>query len=450
MAQPPYSEQAEQATLGAMLLDEEARDTAIEILKPEDFYMFRHQTIFKAIVALHIQGKPVDIVILHEELRKSDTLKKVGGIEYITFLPDMVPSSSAVSEYAQEVKSKAVRRNAIGVLQKQLVNAQADDKPIEDVLAETERDIAAVVDGTVKTDFLQIDDLVDQRVDDIFSRGESNGVTGLPMGINRVDIATSGMQPGQSIILAARPSMGKSSLARQIAKDTAKTGLPVALFSLEDAKERCIDQILISEAMIDSFRVRTGRLSQNERQRISDARARLMGIPLYIDDTPGLTIQELRSRCRRMNRKVGLALVVVDYLQLMSGSKSGGQREQEVAEISRGLKLLAKELYIPVLALSQLNRSVEATSDKKPTLSHLRESGALEQDADIVMFIYREEYYFPNTDKKGIAEIIIAKQKMGPVGNFECSFRKEQMRFADLTSDQLGREVPPENLPKEW
>jgi len=431
---PPQDIDAEQAVLGALLLDPEAVHHVPSTLRPDDFYHQGHRLIFEAALNLAEQGQPVDLVTVTGRLREQGTLEKAGGAAYIASLLDIVPTAANIEHYSRMVEEKSLLRTLIMVATRIAEMGYEGGKDAARLLEQAERMIleigarrAAGGFASLREILLSVWSFVEQAY------ASKGGISGLPTGFIDLDRLCCGLQPADLIILAARPSMGKTSLALSIAHQVAvKQRLPVAVFSLEMSKEQLVQRLLCAEARVDQYRVRTGNLREEDWERLSDAMANLSEIPLYIDDSAAGSVRDMRAKARRLQAEHGLALVVIDYIQLMQSGTRAENRQQEISQISRGLKSLAKELNVPVLALSQLSRAVEARQDKRPQMSDLRESGALEQDADIVMFIYRDEYYNPESDKRGIAEIIVAKQRNGPVGTVELGFLKEFTRFVNL------------------
>ncbi|AEF95536.1 replicative DNA helicase [Desulfotomaculum nigrificans CO-1-SRB] len=431
---PPQNIDAEQSVLGAMLLEREAIFKVMEFLKPDDFYKESHRIIYEAILELAESGSPVDLITVTDLLRDKGDLEKVGGITYVATLANLVPTAANAEYYARIVEEKALTRALISVSTRIASRGYEGVESPEELLDEAERSILELSQRRSTTTFTPIKDiLVDtfENLEQVYNnRGKINGV---PTGFIELDHMTNGFQKGDLIILAARPSMGKTALAILIGQYAAlKHKIPVAIFSLEMSKEQLVQRMLCSEAMVDAHKVRTGNLSDEDWSKLSEAARHLSRAPIYLDDTGAATVREMRSKARRLKAEKGLGLIIIDYLQLMSGGKRIENRQQEIADISRKLKGLAKELGVPVLALSQLSRAVESRTDKRPMMSDLRESGSIEQDADLIMFIYRDEYYNPDSEKKGIAEIIIAKQRNGPVGTVELGFFREFTKFVNL------------------
>lgn len=431
---PPHSNEAEESVLGAILLDNQVINDALTIVQPGDFYRSAHQYIFEAMESLDRENKPIDIITLGEKIRSMGVIEECGGIEYLGRLSTIVPSASNISFYAKLVKEKSIRRKLIHEASTIITQAFEDDGSIEEFLDVTEQKILGVSESRSKQAFHRVSDVVQESiklVEKLYDRKEP--VTGVGTGFFKLDEKTAGLQPSDLIILAARPSMGKTALALSIVQHVGiEQKGSVALFSLEMSKEQLVLRMLCSEARVSNSKVRTGHLGERDFPRLVDAASRIAEAPIYIDDSPALPISELRAKCRRLHREHPLSLVCVDYLQLMRSPAYAHSREQEIADISRSLKALAKELNVPVVALSQLNRSLEQRNDKRPMMSDLRESGAIEQDADIIMFIYRDEVYNQETVDKGVAEVIIGKQRSGPTGIVRLAFSGEFTRFDNL------------------
>ncbi len=430
---PPNNLDAESSTLGSMMIDKEAIGKVVGILKPDDFYKGAHGTIFEAILSLYEKGEPVDMVTVTEELGSRGVLEKVGGLPYITALANSVPTAANIEYYAKIVEEKALLRSLISAGTKIVGLGYQEDRDVEVALDEAEQEIFRI--GQKKTrGYVGIQEVLVETFEHIEKVYNSKGgITGIPTGFHDLDQMLSGLQPSDLVIIAARPSMGKTSLALNMAQHMAITeGIPVAVFSLEMPKEQLALKMLCSEGKVNSQRLRTGRLTDEDWPRLSYALSRLSQAPIYIDDTPGISAMELRAKARRIKTEHDLGVVFIDYLQLMQGKRNSDNRHEEIAEITRSLKSLARELSVPVVALAQLSRAVEATADCRPRLNHLRESGEIEQSADVVSFIYREEYYNPDTERKNIAEIIIAKQRNGPTGTVELFWHKEYTTFAGM------------------
>ncbi|MEG6522738.1 replicative DNA helicase [Desulfotomaculum sp. 1211_IL3151] len=431
---PPQNIEAEQSVLGAMLLEREAIFRVMEFLKPEDFYRDSHRIIYEVILELAETGQPVDLITVTNSLRDKGELEKIGGVTYVATLANLVPTAANAEYYARIVEEKALSRALISVTTRISARGYEGSENPDELLDEAERSILELAQRRSTDSFIPIKDILIKTFEDIEHVYNNRGkITGVPTGFIELDNMTNGFQPGDLAILAARPSMGKTALAILCGQYAAlKHQIPVAIFSLEMSKEQLVQRMLCSEAMVDAHKVRTGNIADEDWSKLSEAARHLSRAPIYLDDTGAATVREVRSKCRRLKVEKGLGLVVIDYLQLMSGGKRIENRQQEIADISRKLKGLAKELHVPVLALSQLSRAVESRTDKRPMMSDLRESGSIEQDADIIMFIYRDEYYNPDSEKKGIAEIIIAKQRNGSVGSVELGFFREFVKFVNL------------------
>jgi replicative DNA helicase len=431
---PPYNLEAEQAVLGSMMIDKEAVYIALEILQPEDFYKEAHQILFSTIVGLEAKGEPVDMVTLTEELHRLNEVEKVGGVGYVAEVANVVPTAANARHYAEIVAEKSILRKLIRVSTNIANRCYEDQEDTRELLDNAEKMILEIADERNFSGLVPLKQVLGETLEKIeYMSAHKGNITGIPSFFADLDSMTSGWQPSDLIILAARPAMGKTSFGLNIAQNAAlKAKKPVAVFSLEMSKEQLVQRMMSSEAMIDQHKLRTGRLMDEEWVRLTKASQPLSLAELYIDDTPAISVLELRAKARRLKAEKGLSLIIIDYLQLMQVGKRSENRQQEISEISRSLKALARELDVPIIALSQLSRAVEQSPDKRPALSHLRESGALEQDADLVMFIYREDYYIPESEKPGIAEIIIAKHRNGPTGTVELGFIKEFTKFVNL------------------
>lgn len=433
---PPQEVEAEQSVLGGILLNNDALFKALEIITPGDFYREAHSHVFSAMVALYERGEPVDLITLTTWLKKNNLLEKVGGATYISSLADVVATSANISHHAKIVHEKSILRKLITKSTEIASKAYDRTSDVEDLLDEAERSIFEISEARIKKDFHPLKDVVKEsfsNLERLYERGES--VTGVPSGFEKLDQLTAGFQNGDLVIIAGRPSMGKTALALNIARNAAIDGeTPTAFFSLEMSKEQLGNRMLCCEARVDGSNVRRGFIRQEEWTHLITAAGTLTEAPIYIDDTPAISVLEMRAKARRMAADSGLGLAIVDYLQLMRGRVRSDSREQEISEISRSLKALAKELNIPVIALSQLNRQLESRSDKRPQLSDLRESGAIEQDADVIVFVYRDEVYnkSPDNPNRGIAEIIIGKQRNGPVGTIKLTFLSAHTRFENM------------------
>ena len=432
---PPQNIEAEQAVLGAMLIKKEAIIAVQEILLPDDFYREAHRIVYEAMLELSGNDEAVDLVTLTEQLRKSEKLEKIGGLPFITQLANAVPTAANVSYHAKIVKEKAELRNLINAATEIAGAAYEDTDNVENIMDEAEKKILAVANRQNGGAFESMKSIVMRTFERINVLYESKGgLTGISSGFKDLDTLTAGLQKSDLILVAARPSMGKTAFTLNIASYVGLHGHSVAFFSLEMSKEQLMQRMLCSEGGIDASRLRTGQLDEGEWNHLVETADKLSRAPIYIDDTAGITVMDLRSKARRLKAEHGLDLIIIDYLQLMQGrpSKNSDNRQQEISEISRSLKALARELDVPVIALSQLSRSVESRQVKKPMLSDLRESGSLEQDADIVMFLYREDYYDKDTENKNITEIIVAKHRNGPVDSVSLFFQKEFTKFRDL------------------
>jgi replicative DNA helicase len=434
---PPHSQEAESSVLGGLLLDNNSWDKVADLLVEADFYRYEHRLVFASITSLVNTNRPADVITVFEQMQSQGKAEEVGGLAYLNSLAQYVPSSANIRRYAEIVRERSILRKLVSVSDEIATSAlNTNGRPVTNILDEAEQKIFSIGEegSRMRQGFQSMDKLVVQLLDRVEEMSQNpNDITGVPTGFFDLDRMTSGMQAGDLIVLAARPSMGKTALAINIAEHVAlQEDLPVAVFSMEMGASQLAIRIVGSIGRIDQGRLRTGKLIDDEWPRLSDAIERLKTVSLSIDETPGLTTSELRASARRLARSCGkLGLVVVDYLQLMSGSGGGDgeNRATELGEISRGLKMLAKELQCPVIALSQLNRGVEQRTDKRPMMSDLRESGAIEQDADVIMFIYRDDYYNKDSKEPGVAEIIIAKQRNGPTGTVKLTFLKPITKF---------------------
>jgi len=437
---PPQNVEAEQAVLGAMLLSHDAVIVAMEKLQSQDFYRDVHRIIFEAMEHLHRENKEIDVITLPDELKRMKKLDDVGGLEYVLNLPNLVGSAANIEYYANIVAEKALARNLISTCTELTTEAYDGQKETEALLDDAERRILQLSDTKNHGDFASVGAVVEVTLDKITKLYENKaGLTGLPTGFRDLDRMTSGLQPSDLILVAARPSMGKTAFTLNIAQNVGvRQHKTVAFFSLEMSQEQLVQRLLCQIAHIDSQKLRTGQLNSDEEwTRLTDACDKLYESPIYIDDTPGISVAEMRSKARRLKSEHGLDLIIVDYLQLMQG-RNAESRQQEISEISRSLKALARELKVPLIALSQLSRSVESRQDKRPMLSDLRESGALEQDADIVSFLYREDYYDKETENQHITEVILAKHRNGPVGSVKLYFKNEFTLFLNLDTQHEG------------
>ncbi|WP_123042624.1 replicative DNA helicase [Cohnella candidum] len=438
---PPQNLEAEQAVLGAILLEAEALITAMERLRTEDFYSVSHQRIFDAIISLNEDNQPLDLITLTARLRDQGELEEVGGVSYLAKLIGAVPTAANVEYYAQIVEEKSMLRRLIRTATNIVTNGYAEGDDVGALLSEAEAKIMELSNRRSTTGFISIRDVlmdVFERVEHLYNH--KGGVTGIPTGFPDLDKMTSGFQRSDLIIVAARPSVGKTAFALNIAQNVAvRAGETVAIFSLEMSAAQLVQRMICAESNVDAGRMRTGNLEGDDWEKLSMAIGSLSEAQIYIDDTPGITVADIRAKCRRLKKEKNLGMILIDYLQLIQGrGKAGENRQQEVSEISRTLKMIARELEVPVIALSQLSRGVEQRQDKRPMMSDLRESGSIEQDADIVGFLYRDDYYDKETEKKNIIEIIIAKQRNGPVGTVELVFLKQFNKFVSLDRQHAG------------
>lgn len=438
---PPNDVESEQAVIGSMLTDKEAVSAAIEVLKPEDFYREDNRTIFEAILNLYGRSEPIDIITLKSELSSMGKFEAVGGLEYIAELPDKVPTTANVEQYIKIVEEKSVLRNLIKTANEIITLGYDQTQEVDGIIDGAEKKIFEVMQKKNQKGYTPIKDILVETFTELEQLyNQKQRITGIPTGFSDLDFRTSGLHNSDLILVAARPAMGKSAFALNIATNAAvRAKVPVAIFSLEMSKEQMTSRILCSEAMVDSNKVRTGKIDDEEWSKLAAASGELSEANIYIDDTPGISIMEIRAKCRKMRIEKNIGLVVIDYLQLVQGSgKRGGSREQEIAEISRSLKILAKEINVPVIALSQLSRAPEQRPDHRPMLSDLRESGSIEQDADIVMFLYRDDYYNEDSEKKNIAEVILAKHRAGSTGTVELLWLGNYTKFANIDKYREG------------
>lgn len=432
---PPQNIEAEMAVLGSMLIDDEAISLAIEVLPSEEcFYRDTHRVIFTSILNLYNSNKAVDLITICDELRKQNLLDKIGGASFLTSLANTVPTSANIQHYASIVREKATLRALIDNSTQIITDAYNAEGNADQVLDNAERLVFEISDRRRSSSFIPLKELIKDAIEVIDKLYQKKAhVTGIPTGFVDFDIKTAGLQSSDLIVIAARPSMGKSALAIGIAEYAAVVEkVPVAFFSLEMSKEQLVQRLICSHARIDANKVRTGFLAVSDWPKLTAAAGKLSEAPVFIDDTPAISVMELRAKARRLKSHHDIKLIILDYMQLMRGSGRIENRQQEISEISRSLKALARELNVPLIAISQLSRAVESRTDHKPQLSDLRESGAIEQDADVVVLIMREEYYNPTEDNKGIAEINIAKQRNGPVGSFNLTFIREYTRFENM------------------
>lgn len=433
---PPHQIEAEQSLLGGILIDNEGLPSALEVLRGDEFYRDSHRTIFRAFQELFERNEPIDLVTVADHLAEKNQLEAIGGATYLASLAEMVPSATNVQIYAKIINEKALLRRLIQAAHEIMAWCYGGGKTVEEILDVTEATVFNITENRLRSSYFALKDVVKKSIEVIESFQENREmVTGVPSHFVDLDKITAGFQASDLIIIAGRPSMGKTALALNIARNAAlESAVPVGFFSLEMSKEQLAMRLLCSEARVDSHKIRTGFLSRQECAKMLTAAGYFMDTALYIDDTPAISSLELRAKARRMKADRGLGLIVVDYLQLMRSRDGAERREQEISEISRSLKALAKELNVPVIALSQLNRKVEERHDKRPQLSDLRESGAIEQDADVIAFVYRDEAYNPMTTEKGIAEIIVSKQRNGPTGRIKLAYISSYTRFENLAA----------------
>jgi len=431
---PPHDIEAEQSVLGSMIIDHEAIVTASEILRGEDFYRPDHKIIYEACIDLFNQNSPIDLVTLKSRLEEMGLLEQVGGISYLSHLAASVPTSAHIKQYAKIVESKSILRRLIKACQDISAVSFEAKEDVNNILNQAEQSIFHILQNKHTEDFSPMREVLLSAFEKIEEIYRNQGkVTGIPTGFIDLDYKTAGFQPSDLILIAARPSMGKTAFALNIAQYAAvRQKVPVAIFSLEMSKEQLVNRMLCAEAMIDSQKLRTGSLEQEDWVKIARSMGPLSEAPIYIDDTPGISVMEMRAKCRRLKLEKGLGMIFIDYLQLMTANRRFESRQQEISEISRSLKALAREMEAPVVALSQLSRACEARADHRPMLSDLRESGAIEQDADVVMFLYRDEYYHPDTEKKNQAEVIIAKQRNGPTGTVDLIWLGQYTKFVNM------------------
>ena len=429
----PHSPEAERAVVGSMIMDTDAIAAASEIITGEDFYQRQYGVLFDSMVELYSEGKPVDLVTLQDILKTKDVPAELTSVEFISGLINDVPTSVNIRHYARTVAEKATLRRLIKANEEIANTCYLAKEPVDDILDMTEKKIFDLLQKKSADDFVPIQDVVLSVIDKIEMAARHKGtVTGIATGFYDLDYKTSGLQSSDLILIAARPSMGKTAFVLNLAQNIAiKSKVPTAIFSLEMSKDQLVNRILSMESKVDSQMIRTGNLNTGDWEKLIESAGVISDAPLFIDDTPGITISELRSKCRKYKLEKGLGLVIIDYLQLMNGNRRTESRQQEISDISRALKSLARELDVPVIALSQLSRACEQRPDHRPMLSDLRESGAIEQDADVVMFIYRDDYYNKDTEKKNISEIIIAKQRNGPIGTVELVWLPNYTKFAN-------------------
>lgn len=433
---PPQNLEAEMAVLGSMMLDREAIGQAIELLNGSCFYRDANKKIYSAITKLYDENKAVDLITLTEELKKTNSIDEVGGPAYITSVVSSVPTSANIIHYAKIVKEKMLLRNLINAATAIASDCYSADEEVDTIVDKAEQTIFDIASKKIESRFVPLREVIKssiETIDNLYQRKEN--ITGIATGFRDLDMKTAGLQRSDLIVIAGRPSMGKSALASCMAEHIGVVEkIPVAFFSLEMSKEQLVQRMLCSHARVDAHKVRTGFLSQADWPRLVSAAGKLSEAPIYIDDSPGITVMELRAKARRMKAQFDIKVIILDYLQLMQGPARSENRQQEISEISRSLKALARELSVPLISISQLSRAVEQRSDHRPQLSDLRESGAIEQDADLVILLLREEYYNPTEENKGMAEVIIAKQRNGPIGSLNLTFISEHMKFENMTA----------------
>ena len=433
---PPNNVEAEKAVIGAMMLDSDAIMVCSEILTAGEFYQQQYGIIFDALVEMYRDGIGADLVTIQNKLREKEVTPELYSVEYLGELLASVPTSANVKFYAEIVHEKAVLRRLIKVTEQVTRECYMDSQPLEDILEDTEKSVFDVIQQRGGSEFEPIRDVVLRTLDSIEKAAKQKGnITGLETGFRDLDAKTAGLQKSDLILIAARPAMGQTAFVLNIAEYVAlHSNSTIALFSLEMSKEQLVKRMLAMNSMVDSQKIRTGDLEDDDWDKLVGSVRKIGNSNLVIDDTSGITASELRSKCRKLKIEQGLDLVIIDYLQLMTGAgkRKSDSRQQEISDISRSLKVMARELDVPVIALSQLSRAVESRPDKRPMLSDLRESGAIEQDADIVMFIYRDEYYNPDSEKKGVAEVIVAKQRSGPTGPVELAWLSQYTKFGNL------------------
>lgn len=432
---PPHDLEAEQAIIGSMLTDRDAVISAIEILKEEDFYREDNKAIYTAILNLYNRAEPIDIITVKSELESMGKFEQVGGLEYLAELPEKVPTTANAMKYIKIVEEKSTLRRLIRTANEIIDLGYDQTEDVEDIMEGAEKKIFNIMQEKNQKGYSPLKDVLVEsftQLEELYNKKQH--ITGVPTGFAELDYKTAGLHGSELILIAARPAMGKTAFALNIATNAAvRANVPVAVFSLEMSKEQLVNRILCSEAMVDSNKVRTGKLEEDDWAKLAGAIGPLSEAEIYIDDTPGINVTEIRAKCRKLKLEKNIGMVVIDYLQLVQGSnKRNGSREQEISEISRSLKILAKELNVPVIALSQLSRAAEQRPDHRPMLSDLRESGAIEQDADIVTFLYRDDYYNKDSEKKDIAEVIIAKHRGGSTGTVELLWLGSYTKFVNL------------------
>ena len=438
----PHNLEAEQSVIGSMLMDSHAIETATEILTGEDFYAKQNGILFEAMKELNAERKPVDVVTLHAKLAEKQAPEEMQSPEFIRSILDAVPTSANVKYYAQIVYEKATLRRLIRISEDITKDCYDASDPLEDILENTEKNVFNLIQSRNTREYEPISEIVINALKKIQKASETKGhVTGLSTGFADLDFKTAGLQPSDFILIAARPSMGKTAFSLSILDHVVlKRGQSAAIFSLEMSKEQLVNRLFAMEAKIDAQNIRSGNLDDTDWESLAEASEVIGGSKLIIDDTPGISATELRSKCRKYKMEQDIQLVIVDYIQLMSSGGRSDNRQQEISDISRSLKSLARELNVPVIALSQLNRAVESRTDHRPMLADIRESGAIEQDADVIMFLYRDDYYNPETEKKNVAEVIIAKQRNGPTGTIELTWQPKYTRFVNMLKPGAGNQ----------
>jgi len=445
---PPHSLEAEKSTLGSMLVDKDSVIKISDFLRPEDFYHDAHRVIYQAILDLYDKRTPIDLVTMTNILEERKELKLIGGASYLALLANEVPTATHIFQYATIVKQKAILRKLIIAGDAIKGMGYREDENLEELIDSAEKALFTVSQTYVSDKFVHIKDVLNktyEKISDLHDPEAKEKYRGMPTGFKALDNILSGMQPSDMIVLAARPSMGKTALALNVAQNAAKKGFSVGLISLEMSKEQLVERMFCSLLSVDSWKMRTGKLTDDDFSKIGSVMDDLNSMKIYIDDSVGNSIAELKAKARRLKMESGLDFLIIDYLQLMSsGSASSyqGNRVQEISEISRSLKALARDLHIPIMALSQLSRAVEMRPSKVPQLSDLRESGAIEQDADVVLMLYREDYYEEDSDRKGITDVYIRKHRNGPIGHVELAFKKEQMKFMDVDVNRKAEDYP--------
>jgi len=441
---PPHSIDAEQSVLGSIIMDGDSGDAisiASQILSADDFYRPTHKEIFAATLELYAKNTPIDIITLKEKLIERGQFEQIGGLDYLASLTAVTPTSAHIKEYSNIVADKSNLRRLINASANISNKSYSAEEPISDIMAYAEAELSNALLNKQTDDFLHVNEIIVTTINKIEQANRAGGqITGIPTGFTDIDYKTSGLQPSDLILVAARPSMGKTAFALNIIQAAAIVNhKKVAIFSLEMAKDQLVNRMLCSEAHVDAQKIRTGQLNTADFDALAHAIPKITGADVFIDDTAGISVMDMRAKCRRLKMEKGLDLIMIDYLQLMSGNPRSESRQQEISEISRSLKALAREMNAPVIALSQLSRACESRADHRPMLSDLRESGAIEQDADVVMFLYRDEYYNPETDKKNIGEVIIAKQRNGPTGTVELTWLGKYTKFVDTAKDTQHR-----------